>query len=76
MRKNWQRFSLFVITVSFLVSFAVMRPQAVTEDRQAQDKLAKDYIQAMELVRENYVEELDYEPLTSAAIQGMLRVLA
>ncbi|MEP7338392.1 MAG: S41 family peptidase, partial [Acidobacteriota bacterium] len=75
MRKNWQRFSLFVITVSFLVSFTILRPQAVTQDRLAQDKLAKDYIQAMELVRENYVEELDYEPLTSAAIQGMLRVL-
>lgn len=75
MRKNWQRFSLFIITVSFLVSLTVMQPQAVTQDRLAQDKLAKDYIQAMELVRENYVEELEYEPLTSAAIQGMLRVL-
>ncbi|MEO6723744.1 MAG: S41 family peptidase [Blastocatellia bacterium] len=75
MRKNWQRFSLFVITVSFLVSLSFLQPQAVTQDRQAQDKLAKDYIQAMELVRENYVEDLDYEPLTSAAIQGMLRVL-
>lgn len=75
MRNTWQRFSIFLVTISLLVSVVVVRPQAITGDRVAEDKLAKDYIQAMELIRENYVEELDYEPLTSAAIQGMLRVL-
>ena len=75
MSKIWQRFSIFVITIGLFVSVAIVRPQALTGDRLAEGKLAKDYIQAMELIRENYVEEIDYEPLTSAAIQGMLRVL-
>lgn len=75
MRKQWQRFSIFFITISLFVSVIAVRPQALTGDRLAEGKLAKDYIQAMELIRENYVEEIDYEPLTSAAVQGMLRVL-
>lgn len=75
MRQLWQRFSIIVVTVGLLVSVVVVRPHAITSDRLAEDKLSRDYIQAMELIRENYVEEIDYEPLTSAAIQGMLRVL-
>lgn len=75
MRKNWQRLSIFAITICLLVSVVVLRSQAVTDDRLAQDKLARDYVQAMELVRENYVEEVEYETLTNTAIQGMLRVL-
>lgn len=75
MRKQWQRFSLFVFVIILMVGFAVMRPQALTYDQQAEEKLARDYIQAMELVRENFVVEVDYETLTNNAIQGMLRVL-
>ena len=75
MRKHWQRFSVLSLTVALLASLAVLRPQAVTNERQAQEKLARDYIQAMELVRENYIQEVDYETLTTAAISGMLRVL-
>lgn len=75
MRKQWLRFSIFFITISLFVSVVVVRPYALTGDRLAENKLAKDYVQAMELIRDNYVQELGYEPLTSAAIQGMLRVL-
>ncbi|HMV46762.1 MAG TPA: S41 family peptidase [Blastocatellia bacterium] len=75
MRKQWLRFSIFFITIGLLVSVVVVRPYALTSDRVAENKLAKDYVQAMELIRDNYVQELGYEPLTSAAIQGMLRVL-
>ncbi|MDX2041507.1 MAG: S41 family peptidase [Acidobacteriota bacterium] len=75
MRKQWHRFSILSLTVALLVGLAALRPQAVTNDRLAQEKLARDYIQAMELVRENYVREVDYETLTTAAISGMLRVL-
>lgn len=75
MRKQWHRVSILSMTVALLVGLAVLRPQAVTNDRLAQEKLARDYIQAMELVRENYVREVDYETLTTAAISGMLRVL-
>ncbi len=75
MRKQWHRISILSMTVALLVGLAVLRPQAVTNDRLAQEKLARDYIQAMELVRENYIREVDYETLTTAAISGMLRVL-
>jgi carboxyl-terminal processing protease len=74
-KNPWLRFSIFFITISLFVSIVVVRPQALTGDRVAEGKLAKDYIQAMELIRDNYVEEIGYEPLTSAAVQGMLRVL-
>ena len=75
MRKHWHRVSILSMTVALLVGLAALRPQAFTNDRPAQEKLARDYIQAMELVRENYVREVDYETLTTAAISGMLRVL-
>ncbi len=48
---------------------------ALTDDRASQDKLFRDYVQAMETIRENYVEPLEYEALTTTAIQGMLRTL-
>jgi carboxyl-terminal processing protease len=74
-KNRWQRFSTIAIAIVLLVSIAFIRPQAVTEEKLAQDRLAGDYILAMETVREKYVEELDYETLTTAAIQGMLRTL-
>jgi carboxyl-terminal processing protease len=49
--------------------------RAVTDERAALDKLSSDYIQAMELIRESYVEEPGYDQLTNNALQGMLRVL-
>ncbi|MEK7830125.1 MAG: S41 family peptidase [Acidobacteriota bacterium] len=75
MRKQFQRFSIFVVAVSLMVGFIALRSQAVTQNRLAEEKLARDYIQAMELVRENYTTEIEYEMLTNAAISGMLRVL-
>jgi carboxyl-terminal processing protease len=62
-----------------LISVAVLSSQAITgaftNDKVAQDKLFRDYVRGVAIVRENYVEELEYEPLTTAAIQGMLRAL-
>jgi carboxyl-terminal processing protease len=74
-KNSWQRFSTIVITVVFLVGIAFVGSQAVTEEKLAQDRLARDYILAMETIREKYVEEVDYETLTTTAIQGMLRTL-
>ncbi|MGH9835359.1 MAG: S41 family peptidase [Blastocatellia bacterium] len=75
MKSNWRRFSIFAVTVVLSISFAVPGPQAVTDDRVAQFRLSRDYVQAMELIREKYVEEVGYEALNTAAIQGMLRTL-
>jgi len=74
-KSNWRRFSIFAITVVLSLSFAVPNPQAVTGDRAAQFRLSSAYVQAMELIREKYVEEVGYEALNTAAIQGMLRTL-
>jgi carboxyl-terminal processing protease len=45
------------------------------QDSLAQSRLSSDYEKAMEIVRQNYVVELDNDALTKAAIQGMLKTL-
>lgn len=79
MRTSWSRRLFFVLVLSLSIclvsSVAVLRLQAVTQQKLAEDKLARDYVQAMELVRENYVETVEYEGLTNSAVQGMLRTL-
>lgn len=75
MRNYGRRFSMILLIATLTASVAAIQPQALTSNRQAEEKLARDYIQAMELVRENFVVEVDYETLTNNAIQGMLRVL-
>jgi carboxyl-terminal processing protease len=75
MISKWRRFSVFAIAVTALISFAYVRPQAVADDKMALDHLSRDYVAAIDLIRENYVEEVGYEALTTTAIQGMLRTL-
>ena len=75
MKSKWRRFPIFAIAVAALISFAYIRPQAVADDKSAFDHLSRDYVAAIDLIRENYVEEVGYEALTTTAIQGMLRTL-
>lgn len=75
MISKWRRFSIFAIAVAALVSLAYIRPQAVADDKLALDHLSRDYVAAIDLIREKYVEEVEYEALTTTAIQGMLRTL-
>src|SRR5262245_8101854 len=70
-----RRFSIFAIAVALLISVAYVRPQTVSDDKLALDRLSRDYVGAIELIRERYVEEVEYETLTTTAIQGMLRSL-
>lgn len=78
MSSKSQRLS-FYVGLGLLFSLAALRVpgliSARTQTRAAQDKLARDYVQTMELIRDNYVEQLDYETLTTTAVQGMLRTL-
>jgi carboxyl-terminal processing protease len=74
-KSNWRRFSIFAAPIVLSISFAVSSPQAVSSDRAAEFRLSRAYVQAMELIREKYVEEVGYETLNTAAIQGMLRTL-
>ncbi len=75
MINKWRRLLIFAITTTMLISLAYVHPQAVGDDRSALDRLSRDYVAAMELIREKYVEEVEYEALTTTAIQGMLRTL-
>lgn len=75
MISKWQRFSIFSIAIAVLISLLYIRPQAIGDDKPALDRLSRDYVEALELIREKYVEEAEYEALTTTAIQGMLRTL-
>jgi carboxyl-terminal processing protease len=75
---KWQRLLLFVgigLCLSSIVLYPTLHTGAAGETRAAQEKLERDYVQAMELIRAHYVQQLDYETLTTAAVQGMLRTL-
>jgi carboxyl-terminal processing protease len=72
---KWRRLSIFTIAIAVLISLSYIRPQAVVDDRAALDHLSRDYVAAIDLIREKYVEEVEYEAMTTAAIQGMLRSL-
>jgi carboxyl-terminal processing protease len=73
------RYLFFVSAVICLVCVALLGSQtitgALTNEKDAQNNLFRDYVRGIAIVREHYVEELEYEPLTTAAVQGMLRVL-
>ncbi len=70
-----RRFSIFAIAIALLISFAYVHPQAVTDEKLVWDRFVHDYVGAIDLIREKYVEEVEYETLTTTAIQGMLRTL-
>src|SRR5215475_11080244 len=75
MISKWRRFPIFAIAVAAAISLSYVRPQAVADDKLALDHLSRDYVAAIDLIREKYVEEVEYEALTTTAIQGMLRTL-
>ena len=79
MRKHWQKFLILSLVLFVVASATVIRPVAAVqnsaEDRAAELKLHKQFLEAVELVRENYLEEIDYEVLTKSGILGMLRTL-
>jgi carboxyl-terminal processing protease len=77
-RNKRDRNLFFVSTIICLISITILGSQTITgltNEKDSQDKLFRDYVRGVAIVRDNYVDELEYEPLTTAAIQGMLRVL-
>jgi carboxyl-terminal processing protease len=74
-KKSWQRFLVFGVTLTLLASSALVRPLAAADDSALEAKLKRDYIAASEIIRSNYIEPVEYDLLTKAAIQGMLRTL-
>lgn len=75
MNKGQQKVLILAFAALVALGGIVLAPFASAQDSQAQTKLSNDYQKALDLVRQNYVVELDQETLTKAAIQGMLKSL-
>jgi len=74
-KKGQQNVLIFAFAALIALGGIALAPFASAQDSQAQTKLSNDYQKALEVVRQNYVVELDQETLTKAAIQGMLKSL-
>jgi len=74
-KKGQQKVLIFAFATLVALGGIALAPFASAQDSQAQTKLSNDYQKALEIVRQNYVVELDHETLTKAAIQGMLKSL-
>jgi carboxyl-terminal processing protease len=74
-KKGQQKVLIFVFAALIALGGIALAPFVSAQDSQGQTKLSNDYQKALEIVRQNYVVELDNETLTKAAIQGMLKSL-
>jgi carboxyl-terminal processing protease len=74
-KKGQQKVLIFVFAALIAVGGIALAPFVSAQDSQGQTKLSNDYQKALEIVRQNYVVDLDNETLTKAAIQGMLKSL-
>lgn len=75
MTLKYSRRIFSALLVSLFIALATLRPQATTDERATYDRLTRHYVQGMELIRENFFDQPDYEVLTRAAVSGMLRTL-
>jgi len=73
--KGQQKVLILAFAALVALGGIILAPFASAQDSRAQTKLTNDYQKALDLVRQNYVVELDQETLTKAAIQGMLKSL-
>ncbi len=75
MKKAPRNILTYIFLALIVFCGIALSPFGTTQYSQAQSKLNNDYQKALEIVRQNYVVELDQETLTKAAIQGMLKSL-
>ena len=74
---------IFAVLFSLLLNITLIHRQAISgpvpagkaSENVSEITLHRNFVEGMTIIRENYVEKIDYEPLTTAAIQGMLRAL-
>jgi carboxyl-terminal processing protease len=74
-KKGTQKISTLIFLALILCFGTALLPMASAQDPPTPAKLTSDYEKAMNIIRQNYVVELDHETLTKAAIQGMLKAL-
>src|SRR5262245_5651743 len=74
MRKNRMKYLVTVLS-AVLICASLTTPNLVNAQDAAKQKIIDQYQKAIDIIREKYVEPLDEEPLTTAALQGMLKTL-
>jgi carboxyl-terminal processing protease len=74
-KKGQQNVLILAFAAIVALGGIILAPFASAQDSQTQTKLSNDYQKALEIIRQNYVADLDQETLTKAAIQGMLKSL-
>jgi len=74
-KKGQQKVLILAFAAIVALGGIILAPFASAQDSQTQTKLSNDYQKALEIIRQNYVADLDQETLTKAAIQGMLKSL-
>ena len=75
MKKGLQKSLVVGLLILAVCGLTAILPIASAQDQPTQSKVISDYQRAMEIVRQNYVVELDHDTLTKSAIQGMLKSL-
>lgn len=75
MSNRWKNVALVCILFAFVLTGAFVFGSARASQSSNQSRLSRDFLNAMEIARANYFEEVEYASLTKSGIQGMLRVL-
>ncbi|MFN0119838.1 MAG: S41 family peptidase [Blastocatellia bacterium] len=78
MKNNRMKYLLFGVTGALALTVLAslpLRSASAQETQTSSSKIYRDYVEAMEVIRANYVEEATHENMTKAAVYGMLRTL-
>ena len=75
MRHATSRYLTLAVVVFLTAAAAFLFSPSAASQENTQLKLRRDFASAMETIRTNYVEEVEYSVLAKNGIQGMLRVL-
>ncbi len=70
-----KRFLPALVMAFLFVTTGILIGPARASQAITQQRMSRDFLNAMEIVRTNYFDELEYAALTRTGIQGMLRVL-
>ena len=75
MKNGGKKLLIFNFLVLLVCAAMTLPPLVKAQDEAIRQKLTSQYQKAIDIIRENYVVELDHEALTKTAIQGMLKSL-
>jgi carboxyl-terminal processing protease len=74
-KKSGPTLLIFSFLALFVCAAFTLPPLAKAQEETTKQKLSSQYQKAINIIRENYIVELDHETLTKSAIHGMLKSL-